>query len=110
MNGHLEVVKVLVGAGADARLRNAVGRNCVGEAEVAGGNGKEGCGDCVVWMLEHCEGFEGGSGPGGGKEEEKEVDGEEAAVVVGEKNNMSNGTQTSTRDDENQTKEGKQQP
>lgn len=71
MNGHLEVVKALVAAGADARVKNERGRDCVLEAEIAGENGREGCKECVVWMLMNCEGVDGGSG--GAKEVEGDV-------------------------------------
>ncbi|KAJ9617197.1 ankyrin repeat-containing protein [Cladophialophora chaetospira] len=89
VNGHLDVVKALVSAGADAKVKNEQGRDCVVEAEVAGENGREGCRECVVWMLMHCEGVEQGSG-GGAKQEEGEavldegVEGKEKGKANGE--------------------------
>ncbi|KIW68386.1 hypothetical protein PV04_04337 [Phialophora macrospora] len=73
MNGHLDVVVALVRAGADARVRNAAGRDCIVEAEVSALNGRSEAQvkECVVWMLRNCDGVEEGVG-GGGKEEEGE--------------------------------------
>ncbi|OCT52381.1 hypothetical protein CLCR_10734 [Cladophialophora carrionii] len=71
MNGHLDVVMALVRAGADARVRNAAGRDCIVEAEVSASNGRSEAqvGECVVWMLKNCEGVEEGVGVGNQEEE-----------------------------------------
>ncbi len=76
MNGHVSVVEALVQAGADCRVRNEMGRDCIVEAEVAGENGREGCAECVVWMLQHCEGSE--EGIGAKEEGEEEAESKEA--------------------------------
>lgn len=59
MNGHLEVVKALVGAGADPEIVNAAGRDAVVESECSA---KEGAQECADWMLKNCEGLEKGVG------------------------------------------------
>ncbi|KIW18276.1 hypothetical protein PV08_02564 [Exophiala spinifera] len=61
MNGHLEVVKALVGAGADPGIANAAGRDAVFESEISA---KEGASECAEWMLKECEGLEKGVGVG----------------------------------------------
>ena len=53
MNGHLEVVKVLVAAGADAKITNEAGRDAVVETEMSS---KEEAKACAEWMLKNCEG------------------------------------------------------
>lgn len=65
MNGHLEVVKALVQAGADPGIVNAAGRDAVVESECSA---KDGAATCAEWMLKNCEGLE--TGVGGGREEE----------------------------------------
>ena len=74
MNGHIEVVKVLVAAGADPSVRNEAGRDCVVEAEVAAENGRnaEAVKECVVWMLRNCDGLERGLGHG--KQDERSTE------------------------------------
>ncbi|ETI24415.1 hypothetical protein G647_03784 [Cladophialophora carrionii CBS 160.54] len=91
MNGHLDVVMALVRAGADARVRNAAGRDCIVEAEVSALNGRSEAqvGECVVWMLKNCEGVEEGVGDGK-HEEEGEVE-EEAEVRQGNATSAVNG-------------------
>ncbi len=87
MNGHLEIVKVLVGARADVGVRNEAGRDAVVEAEMSS---KEEAQKCAEWMLKNCEGLERGFGGGrevegaleevveGGQEEQKETNGDSA--------------------------------
>jgi hypothetical protein len=77
MNGHLDVVVALVRAGADARVRNEAGRDCIVEAEVSASNGRSEAQvrECVVWMLRNCEGVEEGVGGRGKEEEGEEEDG-----------------------------------
>jgi hypothetical protein len=77
MNGHLDAVVALVRAGADARVRNEAGRDCIVEAEVSASNGRSEAQvrECVVWMLRNCEGVEEGVGGGGKEEEGEEEDG-----------------------------------
>lgn len=63
LNGHLEVVKVLVmSANADPTITNEAGHDAVYEAEL---NDKK---DVVEWLLGHCDSLEGGIG--GGPEED----------------------------------------
>ena len=78
LNGHIEVVKLLVGGGADASLQNAMGRDSVVEAELSG---KEGAEECAEWMLKNCTGLDRGVGSGVEAEaaaEEVEVNGQMA--------------------------------
>ena len=67
MNGHLEVVKMLVGAGADPSARNEAGRDAVVETEMSA---KDGSKECAEWMLKNCPGLE--RGLEGGRETEGE--------------------------------------
>ncbi|KIW92488.1 uncharacterized protein Z519_06335 [Cladophialophora bantiana CBS 173.52] len=74
MNGHLDVVKALVKAGADPTIINEAGRDAVVEAEMSS---KDGAKECAGWMLKHCEGLEkgvGGDGNGEGCSGIREVD------------------------------------
>jgi uncharacterized protein len=70
LNGHLEVVKVLVGAGAEAGVLNGMGRDCVVEAEMSG---VQGCKEVVGW-LEREVGLEKGVVGGEAREEVGEAD------------------------------------
>lgn len=79
INGHLDVVKVLVAAGADAGVRNEAGRDAVVESEMSS---VEGAGGCAEWMLGNCEGLE--RGVVGGLEEEKEVQEEDKTLQNGD--------------------------
>ena len=54
MNGHLEAVKLLVGAGADPAITNNAGHDVVYEAEI---NGKD---TVVEWLLTEGRGLETG--------------------------------------------------
>ena len=54
LNGHLEAVKVLMGAGADPTITNKAGHDTVYEAEI---NGKE---TVVEWLLTEGKGLETG--------------------------------------------------
>ncbi|EXJ70093.1 uncharacterized protein A1O5_07166 [Cladophialophora psammophila CBS 110553] len=65
MNGHLDVVKALVKAGADPTIVNEAGRDAVVEAEMSS---KDGAKECAEWMLKHCEGLEKGIGDDGNGE------------------------------------------
>ena len=69
LNGHLEVVKLLVAAGADASLKNGMSRDSVVEAEMSG---KEGAEECAEWMLKNCTGLD--RGVRGGVEAEAAVE------------------------------------
>lgn len=87
LNGHLEIVKALVQAGADIGVQNAAGRSAVGEAEVAAmGEGETAgrVGEVVVWLLGVWGGVEEGVS---GKQEEVngvgEQNGEGEQVVNG---------------------------
>ncbi len=74
MNGHLEVVKALVAAGADPGIANAAGRDAVVESECSA---KDGARECAEWMLRECDGLErgvGGQGSAGENEAEEAVD------------------------------------
>ena len=59
LNGHLEIVKALVGAGADVLIVNGAGRDAVVEAEYSSQKGAE---ECANWLLKECEVLEGGVG------------------------------------------------
>jgi uncharacterized protein len=79
MNGNLDVVKLLVGAGADAGIRNEAGRDAVVETEFSA---KEGSKECAEWMLKNCAGLE--KGLEGARESEGEPLPEEAGATNGE--------------------------
>jgi hypothetical protein len=69
LNGHLEVVKILVmAANADPTLTNAAGHDAVFEAEL---NDKM---EVVEWLLGHCEGLEEGVVGDKGEAEEEGVE------------------------------------
>ena len=78
LNAHLECVKVLVAAGADAGIVNEVGHDALFEAELGE---KEGSKEVVEWMLKNCDGLEkGASGlvqEGEAKPEDVEVHGQD---------------------------------
>jgi hypothetical protein len=78
LNAHLECVKVLVAAGADAGIVNAVGHDALFEAELGE---REGSKEVAEWMLKHCDGLEkGASGhvqEGEAKPEDVEIDGQD---------------------------------
>lgn len=57
LNGHLEVVKALVGAGADPTIVNEAGRDAVVEAEYSS---KGEASECATWLLKECESLETG--------------------------------------------------
>ncbi|EHY55211.1 hypothetical protein ABEF92_001263 [Exophiala dermatitidis] len=61
INGHLEVVKALVAAGADPSIVNAAGRDAVVESECSA---NEGAKECANWLLKNCQGLERGVGGG----------------------------------------------
>lgn len=75
MNGHLEVVKVLVnGANADPTITNKAGHDSVYEAEL---NDKA---DVVDWLLKECGSLEDViAGTQDGDEEEEETEKPESA-------------------------------
>ena len=79
LNAHLECVKVLVAAGADAGIVNEVGHDALFEAELGE---KEGSKEVVEWMLKNCDGLEkGASGQvqeGEAKPEDVEANGEDS--------------------------------
>ncbi|EXJ91799.1 hypothetical protein A1O3_00349 [Capronia epimyces CBS 606.96] len=79
MNGHLDVVKALVHAGADPSIVNAAGRDAVVESECSA---KEGAEACAEWMLKNCDGLEKAFGGG------SENDGEEGGVGVAAMDDM----------------------
>lgn len=64
VNGHLEVVQLLVQHGADPTIVNAAGRDAVVEAEFSARDGADKCAD---WMLKNCDGLEKGVGAGVGE-------------------------------------------
>lgn len=74
LNGHLEAVKHLVGAGADPAIRNNAGHDAVYEAETGE---KE---EVVRWLLTEGTGLEMGVGNDGSGGEVEENEGEEEAV------------------------------
>jgi len=59
LNGHIEVVKALVKAGADPTVVNEAGRDVVVEAEYSS---KESAVECANWLLKECEALESGTG------------------------------------------------
>lgn len=78
LNGHLEIVKALVKAGADPTIVNEAGRDAVVEAEYSA---KEKAAECAEWLLKECEALE--KGAGGVQAEERLADtGEEDAKVT----------------------------
>ena len=58
LNGHLEIVKALVQAGADPTIVNEAGRDAVVEAEYSS---KESAAECANWLLKECESLERGA-------------------------------------------------
>ncbi|KAK5937259.1 ankyrin repeat-containing protein [Knufia obscura] len=64
LNGHIEIVRALVKAGADPTVVNGAGRDAVVEAEYSS---QEGAGECAVWLLRECEVLERGAGGGEGE-------------------------------------------
>jgi hypothetical protein len=76
LNAHLECVKVLVAAGADAGIVNEVGHDALFEAELGE---KEGSKDVVDWMLKNCDGLEKGAS---GHVEEAEAKSEDLVAAV----------------------------
>lgn len=89
VNGHLEVVKKLVQAGADPTIINAAGRDAVVESEASA---KTGAAECAVWLLKNCEGLE--QSVGGGQEEEEESGLEEATEAGNGKPDSTNDIDT----------------
>lgn len=82
LNGHLEIVKALVNAGADPTIVNEAGRDAVVEAEYSA---KETAAACADWLLKSCEGLE--RGPAGIHEAEAETEADmEDDVVDGSSN------------------------
>lgn len=69
LNGHLDAVKALIGAGADPAIRNGTGHDAVYEAEVGGKD------EVVSWLLKEGEGLEKGVV---GDHVKEERDGEDA--------------------------------
>jgi uncharacterized protein len=89
MNGHLDVVKALVGAGADAGVRNEAGRDAVVESEVSG---KAGAMECAEWMLRECKGLERGvEGDGGVRESNVEGEAMGEGESLQEERTLTNG-------------------
>lgn len=80
LNGHLPVVQALVHAGADAKIKNSAGRDCIVEAELAAAEGSgdraEKARECVLWMLKECEGIDGAEGDDTEKENDSQVNGD----------------------------------
>lgn len=71
MNGHLEVVKALVAAGADPTIVNEAGRDAVVESEVSG---KDGARECAEWLLMNCDVLEQGLGGPTEAADEEEIE------------------------------------
>jgi len=92
LNGHIEIVKALVGAGADPTIVNEAGRDAVVEAEYSSQNGAD---ECATWLLRECEALErgtgeteGGEGSGSaGIEDGMDVEGEEGGQDGKEREN-----------------------
>ncbi|KAL2420021.1 hypothetical protein ABEF95_001629 [Exophiala dermatitidis] len=80
INGHLEVVKALVAAGADPSIVNAAGRDAVVESECSANKGAE---ECANWLLKNCEGLERGVG-GGDEQQAADTTMEDVEVENGE--------------------------
>ncbi len=59
LNGHIEIVKALVKAGADPTIANEAGRDAVVEAEYSSQPGAD---ECATWLLKECEALESGTG------------------------------------------------
>lgn len=85
LNGHLEVVKALVKAGADPTIVNEAGKDAVVEAEYSA---KESATECAAWLLKECDVLEKGTGAvGEGEMGEEDGEGDEqgSSSVAGEK-------------------------
>jgi len=83
LNGHVEIVKALVKAGADPTVVNEAGRDAVVEAEYSSQGGAE---ECATWLLRECEALESGAGGMmGGEGEAEGEEGQSAGVEDGEK-------------------------
>lgn len=82
VNGHLEVVRLLVQHGADPTIVNAAGRDAVVEAEFSARDGADKCAD---WMLKNCDGLEkgvgGGIGEGSGERVGDDLEEEESEEI-----------------------------
>ena len=78
LNGHLQCVKALVAAGADASITNKAGHDAVYEAECSG---KEGAKEVAEWILANCAGLEKGTNAHT-REGKADVEDELAAVDV----------------------------
>ncbi|RVX72788.1 hypothetical protein B0A52_03141 [Exophiala mesophila] len=76
VNGHLEVVRLLVQHGADPTIVNAAGRDAVVEAEFSA---RDGADKCAEWMLKNCDGLEKGIGGGAGEGSAGEREGDDLA-------------------------------
>ena len=85
LNGHLDVVKALVGAGADVTVLNKAGHDAVYSAEV---NEKI---QVVEWLLRDGKGLD--KGVGRGKEEEEDVE-DERETEASQKLNVTDGKDT----------------
>ncbi|EWC47468.1 hypothetical protein DRE_00436 [Drechslerella stenobrocha 248] len=98
LNGHIEVVKALAGAGADPGVLNAAGHDCVYEAEV---NDKS---NVVEWVLEFAESLESGVGVVG--EGEGEGEGRDCREKDGQQGEGRGQDKEGVLIDEGQGKEG----
>lgn len=77
LNGHLDAVKALVGAGADPALRNGTGHDAIYEAEVGGKD------EVVSWLLKEGKGLEKGLGGDHVEEEGDEEDADKERAAEG---------------------------
>lgn len=86
LNGHLEIVKALVKAGADPTIVNEAGRDAVVEAEYSA---KSTATDCATWLLKECEALE--KGAGGARAAEGQASAEDESEIAAETSKTANG-------------------
>ncbi|KAL8801793.1 MAG: hypothetical protein Q9200_006817 [Gallowayella weberi] len=83
LNGHLDAVKILIGAGADPAIRNNAGHDAVYEAERSGKK------EVVEWLLKEGQGLERGIAGGRETDEEDKEAGE--STQLNEENRSDDG-------------------
>ncbi|KAL8796433.1 MAG: hypothetical protein Q9182_007379 [Xanthomendoza sp. 2 TL-2023] len=85
LNGHLDAVKILIGAGADPTIRNNAGHDAVYEAERSGKT------EVVEWLLTEGQGLESGIAGSRATEDEDEDQEARESPPVNEDNRCDDG-------------------